>query len=324
VIQNKLFQWMEKIVGVERDKLTNLCWDLGLVELNLRRLRSEIHWTRLDAAYNLGVMQAKEAVPSLLHMLGEESYGSPSFVIARAISKSAQSDEELDRMVRSLAKYRKQSHRLVAEVLALSRIDSTFLLISYLQETDEELLKIALTGLQNRTIPDAHLILTPFVQSDDPELRLLAVQALIAQGSQMTEEQWVELMQHEDADVRATVADTLGRSGMDNSVNLLKAGMTDSDWRVRYNSARSLVQLQDSGFRALCEMALHGGESVQGILAGEVIQEELTKGALYFDDFDEAVWHNRRLRIYRQFFDEPDPGMESHGVVLSFSKGDPA
>jgi hypothetical protein len=321
VIQQKLFEWMEKIVGAERDKLTDLCVDLGLVELNMRRLRSEIHWTRLDAAYNLGVMQAREAVPSLAHLLGEEKYGSSAFVIARAISKCAESEEEIDRMVRNLAKFRKQSHRLVAEVLALSRIDCTALLTGYLQETDEELVKIALTGLQNRSIPGAYGDMPRFLHADDPELRLLAVQAIISHGTHMTAELMRELMHHEDAAVRAAVAEAFGRLGMAHTVDLLKAGMMDADRQVRLTSARSLLQLEDTGFKALCELAQRGEEPMQSRLADEVIQEELAKGALYYDDFEQAVGHNRKLRIYRQFFGGPPP---AEGVRLGFSKGDTA
>ncbi|MEF3302701.1 HEAT repeat domain-containing protein [Paenibacillus sp. GYB003] len=323
VIQNKLFEWMEKIVGGERDKLTQLCRDLGLVELNIRRLRSEIHWTRLDAAYNLGVMQAHEAIPELLQLLGEERYGSPAFVIARAISKSAQTEDELDRMVRTIAKHRKRSHRLVAEVLALSRVDSTPMLIGYLRENDDELAKIALTALQNRELPGALGLLSPFVRADDPELRLLAVQALVGQAAQLTEGHMAELLRHEDADVRLAVVDALGRLDRPYALGLLKTGMTDSDRRVRSQSARSLAGLEDEGFRALCEVA-SGSEPGEAALAGEVIQEELTRGALGFDDFETAMRHSRRLGIYRQFFDAPETGLQPSGMALGLSKGDTA
>ncbi|RKN86180.1 HEAT repeat domain-containing protein [Paenibacillus ginsengarvi] len=323
VIQIKLFEWMEKIAGAERDKLTQLCRDLGLVELNMRRLRSEIHWTRLDAAHNLGVMQAKEAVPTLLELLDEESYGSPVFVIARAISKSALSEEELDRMVRSIAKFRKQSHRLVAEVLALSRIDNTAMLIRYLREQDDELMKIALTCLQNRAIPGARELLPPLVRASDPQLRLLAVQAFVGQAEQVTEGHMKELMRHGDVEIRLAVVDALGRIGQPYTIELLKTGMADADWQVRFNSARSLARMEDHGFRALCELA-SGSESEEADLAGDVLQEELAKGALNFDDFEQAMRHSRRLGIYRQFFDTLQTEMLPSSMALSLSKGDSA
>lgn len=323
VIQSKLFEWMEKIVGAERDKLTQLCRELGLVELNMRRLRSEIHWTRLDAAYNLGVMQASEATDALQQLLDEESYGSSSFVIARAISKSAQHEKELDRMVRSLAKHRKHSHRLVAEVLGLSRIDCTAMLIRYLREQDDELVKIALTGLQNRAFAEAFDLLPPLVRADDPELRLLAVQALVGQGSQLTEGHMQELMRHDDAEIRLAIADALGRGGQPYAIALLKQGMADSDWRVKMSSAKSLARLEEDGFLALCEIA-SGSEPDEASVAGEVIQEELALGALYVDDFEQAMRHSRMVGIYRQFFDEKLPRIQPSGIALSLSKGDPA
>lgn len=318
VIQGKLFQWMDTIVGAERDKLAGLCRDLGLVDMNVRRLRSEIHWIRLDAAYNLGVLQAGPAVPLLQQLLDEERYGSPAFVIARAISRSAERVEQLDAMVRSLAKHRKQSHRLVAEVLTLSRMDYTSLLLDYLQAPDDELQRIALTGLQNRSLPDALQLLPPFLASEDPELRLLAVQTLARQGTAPTVDQLTAWMRHEDATVRAEVADALCRMGLDPSIELLKEGLSDSDWRVRMNSARSLVHLQDSGFRALCETAASLEHSESSSLAYAVIQEELMHGSLYMDDFEQALQHNRRLQIYRQFFEgRPYGGQSSNGLLIS-------
>lgn len=323
VIQTKLFQWMDKIVGAERDKLAQLCRDLGLVEMNLKRLRSEIHWIRLDAANNLGVLQAGTAVPLLQQLLDEERYGSPAFVIARAISQSAERLEQLDAMVRSLAKHRKQSHRLVSEVLALSRLDYTPLLLEYLQEPDDELQRIALTGLHNRSIPGALQLLTPFLASEDAELRLLSVQTLVRQGSGQTSDRLAEWMGHEDASVRAEVAEALGRIETEHAIALLKEGLSDPDWRVRMNCARSLVRLQDSGFEALCETAAGSEQTEEASLAYEVIQEELMHGSLYMDDFEQALQHNRRLQIYRQFF-EGRPGWAPSMNGLLASKEDSA
>lgn len=303
VIQTKLFQWMDTIVGAERDKLALLCRELGLVKLNVRRLRSEIHWIRLDAAYNLGVLQAGTAVPLLQQLLDEERYDSPAFVIARAISRSAERPEQLDAMVRSLAKHRKQSHRLVAEVLALSRLNYTVLLLGYLKEHDEELQRIALTCLHNRPVPGGLQLLSPFLASEDPELRLLAVQSLVRQGEAQTPERLGVWLRHEDSSVRAEAAEALGRIEAEPAIELLKEGLSDSDWRVRTTSARSLVRQQDSGFRALCEIAVSTERPESAKVACEVIQEELMHGSLYMDDFEQALQHNRRLRIYRQFFE---------------------
>ncbi|WP_047151325.1 HEAT repeat domain-containing protein [Aneurinibacillus tyrosinisolvens] len=304
VIQKKLFDWMGKIVGAERDKLTNLCRELGLVELNMQRLRSEIHGTRLDAVHNLGVIQAKEAVPALLQLLEEEKYGPPAFVIARAIAKCVQNEEELDKMVRILVKHRKQSHShlLVVDVLAQSRIDCTSMLYRYLTERDEKFVRIAMTALHNQFIPGVHDLLWSFVWSNDPELRILAVQAIVRQGTKMKREQMRELMQHEDATVRAEAADAFGHLGMVSVISLLKEGMKDFDWRVRYNSAKSLIRLGDAGFRALCEVAVYEEETLQASLAADMIEEELSKGSFYSKDLEQTIRHNNRLRIYRQFF----------------------
>jgi HEAT repeat protein len=324
VIQGKLLNWMEKIVGAECDRLTELCRDLGLVDLNMRRLQNEIHWIRLDAAYNLGIMQAKEATPALLQLLEEERYGTSAFVIARSISKCAQDVNQLDRMVRILAKHSKQSHRLVTSMLVLSRLDWTPLLLEYLNETDEQLVKIALTSLQTRSLPGTEDMLSSLMGAEDSELRLLAVQAMVHQGTRMTPEQMNELMRHEDADVRAEAADAFGQVGMVASVDSLKEGLEDSDRRVRYNSARSLVDLDSAGFAALCEVALHGSNSREVTLASNVIQEELSNGPIYSEDLEQAIRHNMRLDIYRRYFGGHEADKQGNLGRVKVLKGDTA
>ncbi|WP_429843753.1 hypothetical protein [Brevibacillus sp. FIR094] len=69
VIQKKLFELMERVTGIHRDKLIWLCEDMGLVELDMQRLNGWWKWTRVDAAYNLGIMRSKLAVPALLTLL---------------------------------------------------------------------------------------------------------------------------------------------------------------------------------------------------------------------------------------------------------------
>jgi HEAT repeat protein len=315
---------MEKIVGAECDRLTELCRDLGLVDLNMRRLKNEIHWIRLDAAYNLGIMQAKEATPALLQLLEEERYGTSAFVIARSISKCVQDVNQLDRMVRILAKHSKQSHRLVTSMLVLSRLDWTPLLLEYLNETDEQLVKIALTSLQTRSLPGTEDMLSSLMGAEDSELRLLAVQAMVHQGTRMTPEQMYELMRHEDADVRAEAADAFGQVGMVASVDSLKEGLEDSDRRVRYNSARSLVDLDSAGFAALCEVALHGSNSREVTLASNVIQEELSNGPIYSEDLEQAIRHNMRLDIYRRYFGGHEADKQGNLGRVKVLKGDMA
>ncbi|WCK53213.1 HEAT repeat domain-containing protein [Aneurinibacillus sp. Ricciae_BoGa-3] len=304
VIQKKLFDWMQVIVGTEQNKLSTLCRDLGLVELNMQRLRSEIHGTRLDAVHNLGVMQAKEAVPALLQLLEEEKFGAPSFVIARAISKCAGKQEELDRMVRILVKQRKQSHShlLVVDVLNQSRIDCSAMLYSYLRDGDLKLVKIGMAALRNKLMPGMNELLWSFVRSNDSELRLMAVQAIVRQGTPMKIEQMAELMKHEDAAVRAEAADAFGQLGLVVALSLLKEGLIDTDWRVRYNSARSLIRLGDEGFQALCEVAARERGTLQASLAMDIIEEELSKGPFYSRDLKQTLRHNNRLRIHQQYF----------------------
>jgi hypothetical protein len=153
VIQEKLFAWIEQIQGEHRTKLTDLCRRLGLVELNQAKLRSGVHWDQVDAAYNLGVMRCKESVPELLNLLAKEKHDSSRFVIARAIAKCARDVSDLRSMVHLLVEHRRNVYELIADILLDSSVDYTPLLLEFLTEKDEELVKIALTALRGQTNP---------------------------------------------------------------------------------------------------------------------------------------------------------------------------
>jgi HEAT repeat protein len=209
-------------------------------------------------------------------------------------------------------------------MLVLSRVDWTPLLVDYLNETNEELVKLALTGLQTRSLPGTEELPSSLMDAQDSELRLLAVQAMVHQGTRMTPEQMSELMKHDDADVRAEAADAFGQVGMVASVESLKEGLEDSDRRVRYNSARSLVDLDSAGFAALCEVALQGGNSREAMLASDIIQEELSNGPIYSEDLEQAIRHNKRLEIYRQFFGGHEAANKGSLSRLNVWKGDTA
>ncbi|UUZ83642.1 hypothetical protein LJK88_07385 [Paenibacillus sp. P26] len=98
-IQSKSLEWIETIGGEHRDKLTALCRDMGLVELERKRLRSPRRGTRIEAAYRLGIMRASECTEDLLKLLEQEGAESTAFVVGRAAAKCAGSLEELHRLL---------------------------------------------------------------------------------------------------------------------------------------------------------------------------------------------------------------------------------
>jgi HEAT repeat protein len=306
-IEGKLIELMERVKENQVRKLALLCDQLGLVEYNRKRLRSKFHWRRVDAAYKLGAMRAAETVPELLSLLERKKYDSSLFIVARSIAKCARDRNDLREMTLRLIKYRQNFHQLVADLLKESSVDSLPLLEEFLDGTDSDLVKIALIGLTEQTEPGIADKLHNLVSSGEKELRIKAVKALMRSGNALSINAIARFMDHPDWEIRAAVAKALGQTGSTDCIDVLKKGITDRHWWVRYNSATSLTMLDEPGFIALCEMAAESKDQQIAEMAHCLLLETIMKQASDLNQVDKVVRYNRKLHMYQKFFGRSFP-----------------
>lgn len=299
IIQKKLFELMERFTGVHRQKLERLFEDMGLVDLDLKRLNGGWKWTRVDAAYNLGAMRSSRAVPELLGLLGKLGYDPSLFIVARAVAKCARDAEDLAGMVRELVRHRKNFHQLLVDILSESEVELQPLYASFLQDADHDLVKIGLIGLAQSNPAGVGERLDKLVRSADKEVRIKAVKLLCSDARQLTEKRVREFMAHPDWEIRAAVAKAAGTLGLSSSIPLLKKAVGDDNWWVSHHSARSLAQLDVEGFQALCEILQEGGPGRAVQMAQQIVLEELEKGRLQPADPTNPSPYNQKLYLYQ-------------------------
>ncbi|MED4782108.1 HEAT repeat domain-containing protein [Brevibacillus choshinensis] len=299
IIQKKLFELMERFTGVHRRKLAWLCEDLGLVDLDLKRLGCSWKWTRVDAAYNLGVMRSQRAVPGLLQLLEKLDYDPSLFIVARAVAKCARNGNDLGEMVRQLVKHRKNFHPLIVDIISESEVETGPLYVAFLQEADTDLVEIGLIGLSVNNQSNLEPYLHKLVHAKEKEVRIKAVKLMCKDSRLLTDKRVREFFAHQDWEIRAAVAKAIGTLGLAVHIPLLKKAVVDSHWWVCHHSARSLAQLNIEGFQALCEILQEGrfGNHVQ--LAHQVVQEELAKGKQKLDDQEKQLQYNQKLHLYQ-------------------------
>ncbi|MNO19267.1 hypothetical protein D3C76_89980 [compost metagenome] len=178
VIQEKLIVWIEHFKGSHREKLIKLCEDLGLIQHDLARLHSPLPWMKLGVIYNLGAMRSDQAIPRLLKLLVTPKYEPIVFIIARSIAKCALNAEHLREMVLFLTSHRKNVHHLVIDIIKESEVDCTPLMVEFLQEDDNDMIKVGLVGLPVYMVPNVVPVLYRLLHSEDEEIRLNAVKLL--------------------------------------------------------------------------------------------------------------------------------------------------
>lgn len=179
VIQEQLAEWIERLSGSHRNKLIALCEDLGLVRKNLKQLLSVRTDKRVEAAYYLGMMRSRCAVPDLLSRMEMEKPGSALFIIARAVAKCATDEHDVRRMVRLLLRHKIPAHNLMADILRDTEVDLGHLYGEMLEDTDPNAVRTALACLENR--PDMGLSesLYRLLRNGPKQLRYPALKLLV-------------------------------------------------------------------------------------------------------------------------------------------------
>ncbi len=84
-------KYLETLKGEDFQNLTHLLKEMGLFDYNLKRLGSRKRWHRVYAAFFLGLLRDKEAVPALQKGLKDKDY-LMSFASASGLAKSGQKE----------------------------------------------------------------------------------------------------------------------------------------------------------------------------------------------------------------------------------------
>ncbi|SFL72675.1 HEAT repeat-containing protein [Paenibacillus sp. 1_12] len=304
-IQQKLLEWIEVLEGSHRDKLCELCQQMGLVDLDRDRLHSHLHWERIDAVYHLGVMRAKSCTGELLSLLERETDESTAFVIGRAAAKCAQQPGELRRLILRLVKHHPQSHHLILDIIGSSDLDPVPVFLEMLLTQEEDLITVALVGLSGRNVPEAIPFLDNLVHSENKELRVKASKLLLQYTHLLLPDKLLAFMQHSDWEIRAAAVKIAGEQPAGDFIDILKHAMLDSEWWVRHHAIASLSKLGISGFQAICDAAIAAKEEPHRDMALDAIHEMMKSAeALAVQDIKQLLYFNECSHLYEKMFNE--------------------
>ncbi|MGN7470806.1 HEAT repeat domain-containing protein [Brevibacillus sp. SAFN-007a] len=306
LIQKKLLELLERFTGLHREKLIRLCEDMGLVALDLERLKSGWKWTRVDAAYNLGVMRSRQAVPDLLALLQTSKANDPSlFIVARAIAKCARDTSDLRQMAAFVVRAKKNVHQLIVDILSDSQLDTDSLYTEFIRDKDPELVKIGLIGYAVHAQTDLEPALPKLVMSPDKEVRIKAVKLMCRDVRYINDQTVKDFLNHKDWEIRALIAKAIGTLQLTAYIPALKKAVGDTNWWVRHHSARSLAQMQTEGFAALCEILREERLGHKVDMAHQIILEELEREKLRLEQegsTERQLAYNEKLHLYRKSY----------------------
>lgn len=301
-MQEKMNDMMEIFSGEQRHKLVGLCLDLGLVQHHMARFNSRTYRVKLDAAYHLGCMRVKEAVPALLDMLKVHPLNSSLFVVARSVAKCATSQQELEAMVQILLQHNKKYYELIVDMIADSEVDAGSVYTNYVSHQNPAYVRIGLIGLNVYTDPVAASAVYRLMDSKHEDIQIKAVDLYLKSSRLLPRNVVNKLLNHPNLDIRRLTIETLADIKNTAYVELMKTSLNDADQRIVYASARGLLRMGEEGMMALCESAA----AVQGMERGQFMQQliddEIKHLSMQLHNWDKLMQYNTLMYTYDKVF----------------------
>jgi len=249
-------KYLETLRGEDFGKLAYLLKKIGLVGYNLKRLGSRKKWHKVYAAFFLGLMRDKEAVPGLQKGLRDKNY-LVSFACATALAKIGEK-QYLKETLSLLARREDLGPDKAAEIL-LEFGSGICAELSLLLDKENiqrrwEYLIVDLLGYWH-DLEAGPVLLKILHTSKDSEMKVRCIKAL---GEMSYLESASALAAHLDDknwQMRSEAVMALGKIGASDYSGKIAESLSDKNWHVRYNAARALAGFGEKGITLLKETA---------------------------------------------------------------------
>ncbi|MFC4596815.1 hypothetical protein [Cohnella hongkongensis] len=301
-MQERLNEMIETFTGAPRDKCKDLCRRLGLVQYHLDRLNQGSYSAKIDAAYHLGCMRAREAVPALLKLLRTHKRNSSLFVIARSIAKCARDDRDVQDMVQIVLRHNKGFYELLVDMIQEADIDHGALFAEFIRRESQEFVQIGLCGLKDYTEPAAASAVYRLLDSTDSAIQAKAAEIYLKSVHFIPGNVAQKLLRHPADEVRVLAIRAVADLKLVPYIDVLGESLLDESKRVSGASAKGLLLLGEEGIARLCGVAAEARGSEQGEYLRLLIEEEIQSLTTQLHDLDGLTRYNSLAYHYDKAF----------------------
>lgn len=303
-LQERLNEMIENFTGAPRDKCIELCKRMGLVQHHLDRLDKGSYSVKIDAAYHLGGMRVREAVPALLKLLRTHKRNSSLFVIARSIAKCARDERDVKEMVQILLRHNKGFYDLLVDIIKEADIDHGALFAEFIQRDSYEFIQIGLCGLKEYTEPTVASAVYRLLDSPDRAIQYKAVEIYLKSVHFIPRNVVQRLLRHSMDEVRVLAVQAIVDLKLVPYIDVMRSALTDASKRVSAASANGLLLFGEEGAAQLCGAAAEAGGSEQGEYLRTLIEEQIQSLSTQLQDPDRLKRYNSLAYHYGKAFDK--------------------
>ncbi|NCC79255.1 MAG: HEAT repeat domain-containing protein [Clostridia bacterium] len=280
ILKNIILDSFLKYEPGAHEHLRKIARETGFVEEEMKALKNPSDLRKAVAAYALGILRIREALPLLKKIRTDQR--ELSQCVTRALIQIG-GTEEIDSVITNMKSTDYAQKAKVLELLSEITEEDIFpQMETYMKGEDPVKKSLAIETLGTRKDVRVKPYIREGLFSEEKEVKISALKAAISlkcfDCGEM-KNQISELLQDKDWEIRAFTARAMSHAKDPDEEVLsgLKKLMEDPNWFVRFNASESLLQLGEKGVLALSEN-LFSTDSFARDKAWGIISREL---ALY-------------------------------------------
>lgn len=268
-------KYLETLKGEDFQSLTHLLKEMGLFDYSLKRLGSRKRWHRVYAAFFLGLMRDKEAVPALDKGVADKD-SLVSFVSAIALAKIGEKRHLKETLLILTRRKDLRPDRAAGVLLEFGSGVCTELGLLLGNESVTRQWKYLIIDLLGywRHLEAGPMLLELLQASDDRQMKMRCIKALGEMSyldSASTLASYLD--DEEDYMARLEAVKALGRIGIWDYSAKMAGCLSDENWHVRYHTAQALAAIGKEGVAVLEETARQQTSSDAQRIASHVLSE---------------------------------------------------
>ena len=249
VVEPILLAHVERVRGIEGERLSRALDEVGYVDEYLKGLTSRRWWRRAESAEKLGVAGAHRAIDFLIRGLEDEVY---EVRLRAAKSLGALGGVAAVRpLIAALSEPSRWSTIRIADILTAMGQEVVDELITAFPDLSHHAKLAALDILGSLRSPHAAVWLRLRLKDFETDVRARACHALGAIGDRLSGHRLIESLRDPEWPVRAMAAKALGRIRHIEAIRALCTSLRDREWWVRANAAAALRLMNSKGIESL-------------------------------------------------------------------------
>lgn len=253
VLEQILLDHVQRVQGIERERLARALDELGYVDEYLAGLGSPRWWRRAESAERLGLAEASRATGALIEAL-DDDVSEVRLRAAKALG-AVGGRAAVRPLLRALSEPNRWSTIRIGDILSGMGSPVVAELLDAFPELGLHAQVACLDILGRIRSLEAVAWLRARLRDPQPDVRARAAHALGQIGDPEAGPDLVDALGDQQWPVRAMAAKALGKIRYRQAIHRLATALTDPQWWVRANAAEALRLMPPGGIEAL-EQAL--------------------------------------------------------------------